>query len=207
MNQSNHQSANSHGTNVLASVMNTFPLNQPEPKQPKPTREHLVALGLQPVTAFLLPDKPRHGADRDRKCQLDRDRQDKSRKNRAKDGLVRIDGYALLRDAHVIRKLIKASVTGSFERELKALATGDSKEFEFVTGHTDMPAPGVESWTREILTVCGQMPPPPPLPLSRRYRIGHYVLQTKGWRRWACKLAFWQPPSLRSVISKIWRFQ
>lgn len=187
--------------------MSSIPLNQPESKPPKPTREHLVALGLQPVTAFLLPDKLKHDADRDRKCRLDRDRQDKSRKNRAKDGLVRIDGYALLSDAPVIRKLAKASVTGTFDRELNALATCNSGEFEFVTGHADMPTPGVELWTREILTVCGQMPPPPPLPLSKQYTIGRYVLQTKGWRRWACELAFWQPPSLQSVLSKIWRPQ
>jgi hypothetical protein len=173
--------------------MSDIPLNPLEPEQPKPTREDLVALGLQPVTAFLLPSNPKHTSDQDRKRQLDRDRQDKSRKNRTKDGLVRLDGYATKDDVLVIRKLAKASVTGTFDQELRSLAPRNQEECEIVTGHINMPAPGVDIWIYEYQAAHAQRPQPSPSPLSKEHCIGSYMLHTKGWRRWAANLACWHP--------------
>lgn len=173
--------------------MSDIPLKPLEPEQPKPTREVLVALGLQPVTAFLLPSNPKHTSDQDRKRQLDRDRQDKSRKNRTKEGLVRMDVYATPDVAPIVRKLAQASVTGTFDRELKSLAAGDPEELEIVTGHVNMPAPGVAIWIYEYQAAHGQRPQPAPSPLSKEHCIGSYMLHTKGWRRWAANLACWHP--------------
>jgi hypothetical protein len=158
----------------------------PEPEQPKPTREQILALGLEPVQAYCVPEK--------RKRTLAAVRKDAQRERDSQAGLERLDLTSTRTAAPLLRLLARASVTGMLSPTLQSLIIKRLDDLEDVTGHIDdSQAPGVERWVGEMRSPPNNPPPQSQTPGSRpskEYKVGRYVLQLTGWRRGLFELAY-----------------
>lgn len=158
----------------------------PGQEQPKPTREQILALGLEPVQAYCVREKPKRTAAAARK------RAERDRTNQA--GLKRRDVTSTRAAAPLIRQLASASVTGMLTPAAQAMIINTLDAFDDVTGHIDDgQAPGVELWVREMRSRPNNPPPrsqTPDFRPSKEYKFGRYVLQLRGWRRRLFELAY-----------------
>lgn len=159
----------------------------PTPAQTKPIQEQVLELGLERIIAYRLPDAPKTSRVAVRKRR--------QRTLQAEAGLERVDLSTTPERARVMRKIHKEGVTVTLIDLLPSHITGVFEEFEFATGHNDdgQPPPGVELWVRVMLSLPDVSPPQSQTHGSRsshEYKLGRYVLQLKGWRRWIFELAY-----------------